>query len=561
MNRRTARRLRPIVQSAFLLLFLAIAFRTVQQPRPGGLADGLFPFDPLAAIAAMIGGRALIPGMLWAAATLVVTLVLGRVWCGWICPLGTILEYVRFKGASRRATHISPRWRSAKYVLLGVVLVMAAFGSLAALILDPITIVNRAVATALLPLADAGMRGLESLIGRADWLTGAMEWLDTEVRGTVLPQVTPWFVQGIAAGVLLVSILALNLLADRFWCRYLCPLGALLGVLSRVALLRPVTTSSCTSCGRCASACRLGAIERRDQTPLPNRAAAVQEVDQRGAAHSGTEVDAQTGCRPRTAATGMRVVASECIVCLDCLTACPTDHGMRFGRTTTTVPRPAYDPGRRELLASVVLGGAAVALTGAGPWSDKPRSVLRPPGVTDEADFLATCIRCGVCVNVCPTAALQPAGDQAGSAGLWTPVLEPRRGYCDYGCNACGQACPTGAIPNLRLSSKREAVIGVAVIDRTRCLPWSQDTACSVCNEVCPVPGSAIRIGGGRTVVAEDGLEEYITYPTVRSRRCIGCGMCENACPVEGIAAITVQPLAEIDAGGGRGQGRGAGRD
>ena len=249
-------------------------------------------------------------------------------------------------------------------------------------------------------------------------------------------------------------------------------------------------------------------------------------------------------------------------MCLDCLVACPGDRSMRFGRAHSTGPWLDYDPGRRELLAAGALGVGAVLL--GDPWSGhRPRDVLRPPGVTDEDEFLSTCLRCGACSSVCPTSGLQPAGGQAGASGFWTPVLEPRRGFCEYGCNACGQICPSDAIPALRLSSKRQAVIGTASIDRTRCLPWSQDVACSICNEVCPVPGNAVRLGQGRSVVMPDGLEEWVTYPVVKPERCIGCGTCENACPVEGRAAIVVYPPDSApppQQGGGQGPGDGQGQ-
>jgi len=561
VSRRTARRLRRVVQFGFLLFFLVVGFATFQSFTPGRAAEGLFPFDPLAALTAMLAGRTWITGMAWAFGTLALTVVLGRVWCGWICPLGTTLEYVRFKSATRREARISPRWRTVKYVLLATIVVMAAFGSLSFLVLDPITIFNRTVATAVVPLIDGAVRGIESLAGDVSWLSGAVDWVNTSVRGTVLPRTQPFFWQGIVIGGIFVAVMALNLLADRFWCRYLCPLGALLGAFSKFALFRPLVNESCSGCRRCASACRLGAIEVADVEETP----AATEGDPADAAitPAAEHAPAAAASGARCPGGGTTVVTSECTMCLDCLVACPDGASMRFGRARTTGPWQPYDPGRREVLASTVLGVGAVALLGTGPWQgERPRAVLRPPGVTDEDDFLSTCLRCGACVSVCPTSGLQPAGGQAGAAGFWTPVLEPRRGYCEYTCNACGTVCPSDAIPALRLSSKRQAVIGTAIIDRTRCLPWSKDIACVICNEVCPVPGNAVRLGQGKTVVMPDGLEEFIAYPVVRPGRCIGCGTCENACPVAGVAAITVRPLAELppSSEGGSGQGQGGGQ-
>jgi MauM/NapG family ferredoxin protein len=168
------------------------------------------------------------------------------------------------------------------------------------------------------------------------------------------------------------------------------------------------------------------------------------------------------------------------------------------------------------------------------PWR------LRPPGVAGESVFLSTCLRCSECMKICPTSGLQPAWSEAGLTGFWTPVLTPRLGYCDYACNACGQVCPSGAIPSLDLETKQKQTIGIAVIDRDRCLPWSQDVPCAVCQEMCPVPKKAIVLTGGRMVPNAQGGENWLTFPVVRAARCIGCGICEYQCPVQGRSAVRV---------------------
>ena len=136
-------------------------------------------------------------------------------------------------------------------------------GSLTLMVLDPITVVTRSTAASVIPGIDYLVRGVEKVMAHVSWLQGAVSWIDNSVRGHVLPVVAPLFDQALLLGLLFLGVIALNALADRFWCRYLCPLGALLGLLSKVAVLRPLVGDSCTSCSRCAGACRLGASMRR----------------------------------------------------------------------------------------------------------------------------------------------------------------------------------------------------------------------------------------------------------------------------------------------------------
>jgi Pyruvate/2-oxoacid:ferredoxin oxidoreductase delta subunit len=140
---------------------------------------------------------------------------------------------------------------------------------------------------------------------------------------------------------------------------------------------------------------------------------------------------------------------------------------------------------------------------------------------------------------------LQPSLFEAGWEGLWTPVLVSRLGYCAYSCNACGQVCPTGAIPSLPLDEKRKAVIGLAYIDKNRCIPWADGRGCIVCEEMCPVPEKAIVLEE-KDVVNPDGEKATVRLPSVIRKRCIGCGICETKCPVNGDAAIRVYVSGEL---------------
>jgi formate hydrogenlyase subunit 6/NADH:ubiquinone oxidoreductase subunit I len=130
-------------------------------------------------------------------------------------------------------------------------------------------------------------------------------------------------------------------------------------------------------------------------------------------------------------------------------------------------------------------------------------------------------------------------------------VLASRLGYCDYACTACGHVCPSGAIPKLDLDEKRRQVLGVAVIDKDRCLPWATDTPCIVCQEMCPVPDKAIELEGERLITRADGGKSRLARPKVVASRCIGCGICEYKCPLDGPSAIVIMPVDPDLAKGG----------
>ena len=144
-------------------------------------------------------------------------------------------------------------------------------------------------------------------------------------------------------------------------------------------------------------------------------------------------------------------------------------------------------------------------------------------------------------MKVCPTGGLQPSGvEELGLSGLWTPHLVPRLGHCDYGCHACGQVCPSGAIRILTLLDKQSTVIGRAYIDANRCLPWVDNISCAVCEEMCPVPDKAIILLTDEQAETTDSNETGIPRPHVLSSLCTGCGLCEQRCPLNGESAIRV---------------------
>ena len=168
-----------------------------------------------------------------------------------------------------------------------------------------------------------------------------------------------------------------------------------------------------------------------------------------------------------------------------------------------------------------------------GPWLKREMTIIRPPGALAEEDFVNRCVRCGNCMKVCPTNALHPVTLQAGIEGIWTPQILPEIGYCEYKCVLCGRTCPTGALPALTPEKKSKTKLGTAAIDRSLCLPWAEGKECLVCQEHCPVSEKAIKFDTYAGGLAKPYVDPYL---------CVGCGICQNKCPVRPARAIKVSP-------------------
>jgi len=200
---------------------------------------------------------------------------------------------------------------------------------------------------------------------------------------------------------------------------------------------------------------------------------------------------------------------------------------------------------RRNLIISTLSAVVAVPLMRVGASEGRPNPrLIRPPGALSEREFLKRCVKCGECMKVCLTNGLQPTLFEAGIEGIWSPILVSRIGYCQYYCTLCGQVCPSGAIRPLSQPEKEKTKIGLAFIDKSRCLPYAQGIPCIVCEEHCPTTKKAIWFEEA-IVLGRDGKKLRVKQPRVDIDLCIGCGICEFKCPVVDQPAIYVTSIGE----------------
>lgn len=501
-----------ISQILFLALFLVLFVQTEYrgQDEINAAVNAFFRADPLVMVSYLLAAKAwtwlLLPALLMALATL----LLGRFFCGWICPLGTILDLVT--PGIRKSSPIKALKGSLKYWLLLPILSASLFNLNLAGLLDPLAILLRGMTFCLYPLlglsAREGWVGLYRLLGeRRDTIAPVYNMLHDHL----LPFRETLYPLAVLSTMILLGVIALERFEERNWCRNLCPLGTLLGWLGRFSLFKRMPPGLCGDCGKCRELCPTGF----DRDLLAKE---------------------------------------ECILCMECQLHCPHQR-ISFRADISFRPVGPLMPERRLLL-----GGMATGLLLAVPARFRPPErisrLLRPPGVRAEDAFLKKCIRCGECMKVCLKNALYPAAWQAGIEGFYTPVVIPRLGYCEYNCTLCGQVCPTGAIPALPVETKRREVLGKAVFDKNHCLPFAQRIDCIVCEEHCPIPQKAIR-SREVTVIAPDGRRRVVKEPYVVEEICNGCGICENVCPLEtkaGIEVFAVKNRMPISAEVGSGQ-------
>ena len=436
------------------------------------------------------------------------TLLLGRVYCSVICPLGVMQDVFAWTGRKQKKNRYS--WSPAKTILrwtvwgVFVLMLILGVGSAVAL-LDPYAAYGRIAQNLLSPLWRWGNNLLALIAERA----GSYAFYSVDVYLKSLPTV-------LVAVITLGALIYLAWHHGRTYCNTICPVGTTLGFLSRFSWMRPIIDKDkCISCKLCEKNCKASCIHIDEQN----------------------------------------IDYSRCVVCMDCIDKCPKQaisYGPRkFGKIVSAVgektkaesnasAQPDKDSmGRREFLTltaaltgtavleaqtKTVDGGLAAIIDKKAPKRHTP---IVPPGALGIRHLAKHCTGCQLCVSACPSHVLRPSTDLQ---HLMQPVSSYGKGYCRPECTRCSEVCPAGAIQPISRAEKSSIQIGHAVWVKENCIPLTNGDSCGHCAEVCPV--------GAITMVRH---ESGVRVPAVNDARCIGCGACENLCPARPFSAIYVE--------------------
>ncbi|MFQ5685594.1 MAG: DUF6599 family protein [Candidatus Scalindua sp.] len=508
-------KIRLAVQILVFIVFICLLIYADPIAEKDGTVDIFLRMSPLSAIGAMVAAKEFIVRYWPAIVVLAASLFLGRFFCGWICPLGTTLDITDhlLKKQRNRVSYKIYDAKRLKYYLLAFLLLSLFIGHQMVGWFDPISIATNAYTIVIHPYLISLINSLFNFLHKFYFISFVSDRVHVLIKEALFAMHAPFFRGHLIFLIVLFAIIFLGLFYKRYWCRNLCPLGALFALFSDWSLFKRVVGEHvCDSCDSCKIDCKMGAIDD----------------------------------------TGRKTQAGECILCMKCQDICPTG-AVRFAFKQPPEQEVSINLTKRGFITACVSSAVATPLLSLNFQKKKSQGnleIIRPPGSLPEDNFRAKCIRCGECMRVCKTNGLHPTILEADLSGMWTPQLIPRIGYCAHDCVLCTRVCPSGAITRLSKEKKKRLAIGKARIDRNRCIPWVgyarlpdldknwEDVSCGVCEEVCPVPTKAIHFN---TYVHSNGKEIRRVY--VREEACIGCGFCENVCPVNGRSAIVVEGI------------------
>lgn len=455
-------------------------------------------------------------------AVLAFTLLFGRVYCSYICPLGIFQDIITWfsKKANKGTGTKKKRFRFAKaqnrlrYTVLAVVILSLFTGSIALLnVLEPYSNFGRFASGIFRPVYVAGNNLLVKIL---ESMGSYALYPVTIAQANPLTLTVPV--------VMFALVVWLSFSRGRLYCNTVCPVGAFLGLISKISLFKiKIEQTGCNRCGNCMFACKAQCIDVKSQS----------------------------------------VDFSRCVGCGNCIKACDKNS---IGYALCSAPKKSNraaeaktDPSRRRFIASSMLlipalssfsikllaqgqGRSRVAPPsdntlapppGSGIGTGKEVAVkpyhVTPPGSISHDHFLSACTACHLCVSACPTDVLKPSFLEYGPSGIMQPFMDYRISFCNFECVKCSEVCPSGAILPLTVEQKITTQTGKVRFVENNCIVYTDKTSCGSCSEHCPTQAV--------TMVPYSG---ELTIPKINTDICVGCGACEYACPVTPYKAIIV---------------------
>lgn len=427
----------------------------------------------------------------------IITLLIGRVYCSSVCPLGIMQDIItrislKIRRKKFRFRYIKP-YNILRFSILGLVAVSVLFGSITVLsLLDPYSVFGRMASDFLKPVYILGN----------NVIAGVFEKLKIYSMYMVDIKKVNWAVTIIPA-VFLIGITWLAIAKGRLYCNTICPVGSLLGLVSRFSVFKlKIDNSSCTQCGKCSFACKSSCISIKNQ----------------------------------------KIDFTRCVACFNCVQSC-SSNSVKYKYAWLPVkksqPIVKTDTGKRNFLikGAVITAGAlgvsdiikAVSNKTVKLVPYKKKFLVTPPGSRSVKHFANACTACHLCVSACPSGTLQPRFFESGISGLLQPYIDQSANFCNFECVRCSEVCPTGAILPLTVEEKKVTQVGVVNFILENCIVYTKNTACGSCSEHCPTQAVKMVPYKGK-----------LTIPEIIPEICIGCGACEYACPVRPYRAIYV---------------------
>lgn len=438
---------------------------------------------------------------------LVLTLLIGRIYCSVICPLGIFQDVIGRiakwrKKKKKRYAYTSPK-NILRFSILTATGITAVLGfGLILNLLDPYSIYGRIAANVFRPIYIGG----NNLIATVENSFDSYSFYHVGI-GTF---------SAFAFSLSLLILLLVIYMAykhGRLYCNTICPVGAFLGLLSKVSLFKMViNTDKCTKCRKCEISCKSSCINSKEY----------------------------------------KVDFSRCVSCLSCTTSCgynaigykfsPSPKVSQKQDTKADMASKSFvvntpDMAKRRFIGTAVGTFAGIgllaqekAISGISTVSYKKQNPISPPGSVSFEHFKSKCTACHACVSRCPSQVIKPSFLQYGLDGLMLPRMDYFSSFCNFECTICTEICPTGALQPLAVEEKKVLQIGMVVFIKENCVVYTQEMDCGACSEHCPTKAV--------DMVPYKGT---LTIPKINTDICIGCGGCEFICPVRPMRAIYIE--------------------